>query len=212
MIKADEQRVSFIRPAYTKTRRREVSGYSTGFAALDAVLPDAGWPPASITELHIEREGIGELRLLAPFLAQLSRRLSWTAWIAPPYIPYAPALAALGIDLGRQLLIRSANRKDLLWTLEQTLSSGVCSAVLAWPENIAYHHLRRLQLAAQTGHSCGFLFRPAPAIKQPSAAALRLHITQRQNRLSIDILKCRGAVLPHCLNVPVRLVPDYVVA
>jgi hypothetical protein len=35
----------------------------TGFAELDEQLPGGGWPRGALTEILIEREGIGELRL-----------------------------------------------------------------------------------------------------------------------------------------------------
>ena len=35
----------------------------SGFAALDAALPGRGWPQGALTEVLLEREGIGELRL-----------------------------------------------------------------------------------------------------------------------------------------------------
>ena len=38
---------------------------------------------------------IGELQLVIPALAALSRE-RWILWLSPPYIPYAPALAASG--------------------------------------------------------------------------------------------------------------------
>ena len=73
------------------------AGVSTGFAALDAVLPGRGWPAGCLTELLPSHAGIGELRLLGSALAALARSGAGLAWIAPPYLPYAPALAAAGI-------------------------------------------------------------------------------------------------------------------
>ena len=76
-------------------------GVPTGFPALDAELPGGGWPAAALTEILPQHEGIGELRILGHALASLSARGRWLAWIAPPYLPYAPALQAAGIDLAR---------------------------------------------------------------------------------------------------------------
>ena len=41
-------------------------GESTGHAALDAVLPDGGWPRRALTELLLPAHGIGEFALLLP--------------------------------------------------------------------------------------------------------------------------------------------------
>ncbi|WP_176398985.1 damage-inducible protein [Pandoraea sp. PE-S2T-3] len=75
------------------------AGQPTGFAALDAELPGAGWPHGAVTELLSERPGIGEWRLLAPALRDLTQAGQPVMVIAPPMLPYAPALAGWGIDL-----------------------------------------------------------------------------------------------------------------
>ncbi len=84
----------------------ETAVLPSGFAALDAVLPGRGWPQAALTELLLEREGIGELRLTLPALARLQAQRRDVVWIAPPYRPYAPALAAAGLDLARLFIVR----------------------------------------------------------------------------------------------------------
>ena len=89
---------------------------SSGYRALDAILPGGGWPRAGLTEIVVERWGTGELQMIVPLLRQLSddghdeaaARHGWIAWIAPPYVPYAPALATAGIDVARLLLVHAA--------------------------------------------------------------------------------------------------------
>src|SRR5690606_2768600 len=78
----------------------------TGFAVLDELLPGGGWPRGALTEVLLSRQGIGELRLLTPALARQSQADGWLAWVAPPYVPYAAALAAAGIDLARLLVAK----------------------------------------------------------------------------------------------------------
>ena len=57
-------------------------------------------------ELLLPCAGIGELRLLMPALRALSNTQNrWLAWINPPFIPYAPALQAAGIESSKILLI-----------------------------------------------------------------------------------------------------------
>src|SRR5471032_44962 len=70
--------------------RTACPGIATGFAALDVELPGGGWPCAALTEILPQHEGIGELRILGPALAQLAAQGKFIAWIAPPYLPYAP--------------------------------------------------------------------------------------------------------------------------
>ena len=77
----------------------EPASVASGFPALDAVLPGGGWPRGALTEILLEREGIGEIRLTLPALARLQAEGHSVVWVAPPYRPYAPALLAAGLDL-----------------------------------------------------------------------------------------------------------------
>jgi hypothetical protein len=164
----------------------------TGFAALDELLPGGGWPRGALTELLLGRQGIGELRLLMPALARLSEADGWLAWVAPPYVPYAAALAAVGIDLKRLVVAKPLSEADAWWTAEQALRSGACGALLAWLRAADERRMRRLQLAAETGHSWGVLFRHARAAQDRSPAALRLLLEPAANGLAVTILKRRG--------------------
>lgn len=169
------------------------SGLATGVEALDSVLPLGGWPPSSLTELLIPVDGIGELRLLWPTLARLTRDGGRVVLVAPPYIPYAPAWHAAGIDLGRLQVIR-ADAKQAAWAAEQCLRSSACAAVLCWPWRADDRTLRRLQVAAETGQTPCFAFRPHTAAVNASPAALRITIDAVARQLRV--LKCRGALAP----------------
>jgi len=163
------------------------AGLPTGCGDLDAALPGGGWPRTGLTEILLERHGMGELELLMPALARLSREQRMIAWVAPPFIPYAPALALAGVDLERLLIVHATDLHDRLWSAEQALRSGSCSAVLLWAEP-ADSWLRRLQLAAETGAAWGVLFRTSRARNRSSHAALRLRVQSGR----LELLKCRG--------------------
>jgi len=173
----------------------------TGFPRLDAELPGGGWPTGSLAELLPSHEGIGELRILGPALARAGQRL---AWIAPPHLPYAPALAAAGIDLARVLIVKTRTAHDTLWAAEQALQSAACGAVLIWPSEVKYAALRRLQLAAERGGAMTILFRPPDAAREPSPAVLRLALHTAAGGLAVQILKRRGAVCERPVIVDLR--------
>ena len=179
-----------------ETARVAVPSIPTGFAQLDALLPGGGWPRGALTEILMEREGIGELSLLAPTLARLSRQDLWIAFVAPPHLPYAPALAAAGIDLAKIVMIRPEKGGDILWAMEQALRSGSCSAVLAWPPFLTEQAARRLQLAAEAGGCWGVYFSAAASRTALSPAALRLRLSPENERLKLAILKRRGGAVP----------------
>lgn len=164
----------------------------TGFAELDELLPGGGWPRGALTEILCAREGIGELRLLLPALSRASAQSGWLAWVAPPHVPYAPALAVAGVDLKHLLVAQPRTVADAWWTAEQALRSGACSAVLAWLRAPDERRMRRLQLAAETGRTWGVLFRPATAAQERSPAALRLRLEATAGGLAVHIIKRRG--------------------
>lgn len=174
------------------TTHGEAEGIATGYADLDALLPGGGWPRGALTEILCAQSGIGELSLLMPALARLSHEGRWLAWVSPPYLPYAPALAAHGVNLARMLLIRPKAASDGLWAVEQALRAGTCGAVLAWPAAGNLTQLRRLQLAAEAGNTWGVLFRPAQSAAHASPAAVRLRLEGGDDALRISVLKRRG--------------------
>jgi cell division inhibitor SulA/protein ImuA len=173
-----------------------------GFPGLDAELPGGGWPAGALTEILPAHEGIGELRLLGPALAGLSQCGLRLVWIAPPHLPYAPALAAAGIDIANLVLVRAASPKDTLWAAEQALASNACGAVLAWPRGAKYAELRRLQIAAEGGRAPAFLFRAPEAASEPSPAPLRIALETSDGGLAVHVVKRRGAPLARPILLP----------
>ena len=165
-------------------------GLPSGFAALDAELTGGGWPRAGLAEVLCDGVGFGEQRLLLPALARLcAEARRWLLWIDPPHTPYAPALAAAGIDPDRVLLVRATESGDAraaAWTLEQALESGACAAVLAWADErlLSMSVLRRLQLRARHSGTLAVLFRPLRARLSASAAELRLALTPSADAVS----------------------------
>ena len=170
----------------TSVARAEV--LPTGFRALDEHLPGGGWPRSGLIEILVSRYGVGELTLLLPALAALTRlpAARWCVWVAPPLEPFAPALAAQGVALERVLVVRGK-----LWAFEQSLSSGACDAVMGWLEPRA-KEIRRLQLAAERGRTLGVLFRPRQAALESSHAIVRLAVEPSSYGTRVSLLKSRG--------------------
>ena len=173
----------------------ETASIGTGFAELDAVLPGNGWPRAALTEILLEREGIGELRLTLPALARLQSAGRSIVWIAPPYRPYAPALVAAGLDLARLIVVHGASRNDALWAYEQALRAPECGAAFGWMPAHDERMLRRLQVAAREGRTWGVLWRRPGEQARAAVAPLRLALGPWQGRLAVRVLKRRGGEL-----------------
>lgn len=177
---------------------------STGYPLLDRELPGGGWPTGALTEILGGREGIGELQLVLPALAALSWAGKRVVWLAPPHLPYAPALAAAGVDLAHLAVVRAPGRRDALWAAEQVLRAGSCHALLAWFRKAGYDELRRLAVAAEASPAWVALFRPREAAAESSPACLRIALEPEGDALSARILKRRGAPAAAPLHLPVE--------
>ena len=173
----------------------ETEALPTGYPALDAVLPGGGWPSHSLAEVLLAREGIGEMRLLLPALARLTRAGQQVVWVAPPYRPYAPALAAAGVDLAKLVLVRCRDADEALWAFDQALRAPECGAAFAWLGERNDRVLRRLAVAAREGHTWGVLWRRPGQSAVASAAPLRLALAPQDGRLAVRVLKRRGGEL-----------------
>jgi cell division inhibitor SulA len=167
--------------------------HPTGYPALDASLPQAGWPSSALTEILLPCDGVGELALVFPSLARLTQAGQRLVLIAPPYRVHAPGWAHAGIALS-QLQVVQASARDALWATEQCLRSAACAAVLCWPRQADDRALRRLQVAAETGQCLGFAFRDARHARNPSPAALRVQLEAGTRQ--VRVLKCRGGLAP----------------
>lgn len=166
----------------------------TGWPMLDAALPARGWPEASLTEILLPADGIGELRLVLPTLARLTQGQRPVMLIAPPYRPCVMGWRQQGVNLQRVEIV-DADEKHVLWAAEQALRSGSCAAVLVWPQQADDRSLRRLQVAADTGRALAFVFRDRRYLTNASPAALRLELAAKPQS-SLWIRKCRGANAP----------------
>ena len=171
-------------------------GLATGFVELDRILPQRGWVGDGLNELLGNEQGAGEFSLLLPALAHLCSEGKGVLLANPPFLPYAPALAQAGILFAHLIVIRNADSDQLYWAAEQALRSKACGAVVLWSSETARPLpdllLRRLQLAAHTGASAGFLFRPRRAQEQPSPAPLRIAYAAAHGSLELTLQKCRG--------------------
>lgn len=170
---------------------------TTGFTSLNETLHDGGWPEAATSELLCEQTGIGELRLLLPALKQVQKQKSLVAFLAPPHLPYAPALSAAGLNPQQVLVVCPHSTREWLWCADQILRSGACGGLVSWglQTAIGNRDLRMLQQAAHHGDCWHALFRHTREARQASPSALRLELAsdqQHAGHLQIHVLKQRG--------------------
>ena len=176
----------------------------TGYEALDNEFPGGGWPVGGLAEAFCHAEGIGELQVVLPALASLTAAGHRIAWLAPPHLPYAPALRAAGVRLERLTVIHAPGRRDALWAAEQALRAASFHALLLWLPKATYAELRRLAVAAQAGPGFVLAFRPPEAACESSPAVLRLALEAREGQFTVHILKRRGLPLAAPFPLPIE--------
>jgi hypothetical protein len=168
----------------------------SGHGVLDRTLR-GGWPRGALTEIQGEPGG-PELALLLPALARLTRTGACVAFLAPPHVPYAPALAGAGVALAQVMVVAASAPQDAFWALEQTLRSGACAAAVGWFDALDARALRRLQLAAERGRACGF----ACVARAAEAAPVALRVSLRGVPGGVEIVVRKG---PRWAAAPVRV-------
>lgn len=172
----------------------------TGLPELDELLPGGGWPLGALLEIQSPCMGLGELRMLLPAMAKLSQAGRCIAWVEPPHQPYAPGLVQAGIALPQILVVECKETDDIPWALEKLLRNRHCGMALAWPQSLSDHQTRRLQLAAEQGHSLAVLF---PRRRGTSRhAALRIELRPTAQGLLLTLLKARGSLHQASLLLP----------
>jgi protein ImuA len=172
----------------------------TGDARLDAELPGGGWPVGALIEILQPEALHGEWRLVLPALARCGQGA--VVLVGAPHVPFAPALAAQGLQPDRLLWVQATAPAQRLWAAEQALSCAQVDAVLLWLTPALDAHgktprpqhaprqsvqgaprsdqLRRLQLVAAEHSKLLFVVRPLQDREVASAAILRLELRMPQ--------------------------------
>lgn len=161
----------------------QARGRLAALPALDRHLPGGGLEPGTLVEVLAER-GQGGLRLALRLAAGLQDAARRRALVVVDVrdeqgeVVYGPALAQVGLDLGRLVVLRP-RAADLLACLDEVLRStavGVVVAATRAPLPSTASH--RLRLAAREGGGVGLLLRPPAARTEVSGAALRLLVRE----------------------------------
>jgi hypothetical protein len=177
----------------------------TGYPVLSRELPGGGWPVGTLVDLLVQQAGIGEFRLLRPALTAFAG--GSIALVNAPHQPDGLGLHYIGLPVDRVMLVKVANTANALWSVEQILRAGTCSAVVFWAQHVKDSSLRRLHLAAQSTESLFVMVKPLATAQDSSPATLRLALRPTYDGLVIDIVKRRGPVLAGPISVTLQPTP-----
>jgi len=166
---------------------------STGFTALDAELPGAGWPCHSLTEILQPQPTVAEWRLLAPAMRLVVARGGNIVVVGLPNSPHLPGLKYAGLDERHLVWIQAETPAERLWVTEQLVKTNAAGLLVSWLPQARQEQIRRLQVCAQACDGPVFLCRPTAAQHEPSAAPLRVHLRFGLDwELHIHVLKRKG--------------------
>lgn len=166
---------------------------SSGRPEIDALLPGGGFPRGALTDLA-GGPASGKTALVLSALAVAMGRDRLAAFVDGRGELYPPAVLALGVDLGRLLVVRAPpgrgagegeSVRDALWAAEALLASGAFEAVaIDVPIGLAHARvaspwgiegmLRRLRAAAERGGTVGLWLGSAEGARVPAAVRLEL--------------------------------------
>lgn len=176
---------------------------ASGFSALDAELPGGGWPCQALSEILSPQPSVLEWRLVGPALRAVVAGGGQVVVVGPPKAPHLPGLHHCGVDAGHFVWIQADAPAERLWCTEQLIKSGTCGALMSWLPQARPEQIRRLQVCAQACQGPVFLFRPAAAQHESSAAPLRLVATIGLDwELHVQVLKRRGPPRDGIVRLP----------
>ena len=163
---------------------------STGYPQLDKQL-DGGFPMHGVIEVE-SQQGIGELRLLTPYLAQQnSQKLA--IFINPPGKICAEFFNDQNIPLENILVIQPQRDLDALWAAEQCLKSGACHSVLLWGADLEIHQTKHLQAASETGKCLQFHFKATSHNPLSLPVSLSMKLSSHAQGLKVEVTKRKGS-------------------
>ena len=160
-----------------------------GLATIDSHLPDGGLTRGALHEVVPAAEG--SIAAAFGFIAALLGRLSRACpllFVMPAYglRPYRShgrlhghGINALGLDPGRLILVETAQRKEMLWAMEEAVRSAAPAAVVGAIDTLDLKSSQRLHLTATEAGVPLLLIRPAPTL-DASAAATRWRVGTAQ--------------------------------
>jgi hypothetical protein len=171
---------------------------TTRSPAIDRLLPGRGWQRGTLVEWLIPWHGSGALGLTLALGRELAAAGGLIVVSDPLREFYPPAAAAFGYAPAQFVVLHPADAAEELWALDQALRCRGVACVWAHLARLGDHDFRRLQLAAETGGTVGFLSRPPQVRGQPSWSDVQLRIqpvaTGGNRRFQVQVVRVRGGV------------------
>ena len=165
--------------------------HRSGIEAFDEFL-GGGLPKGALSVLTGEL-GMGRLSLAAKACVHETQAGRPVAWIDGSRTLYPPALANMGVDLSRVLMVQKQSDK-IAYAAEQIIECGAFGLVVmtGFERRLNPVRTRRLQTAAECGKTCGLLVLEPKVAGRIQNAALKLKLSRHQGGITIDVEKDRS--------------------
>lgn len=173
--------------------------------ALDELIPAHIWAHGGIIEVISEQHDLSQLRLILPALERLAKNGRWLAWVGSPFRCTSESLQQLSTDPFKLLQVYPGKQTKHLSVLGKALSTGRCSAVMAWSKQHNDHELQQLKQAARKGNAIGILLsQQNPQQTQHTQADLQLTLQHTGQGLMINLKAPHllGQRCYHLVNTP----------
>ncbi len=183
-----------------------VSG--VGVLEIDGALPWGGLPPG----VHEIASPSGDAVGIAFAALLIGRRQGPVLWCRSRHTaltvgePYGPGMLELGLQPERLILVEAAKSADLLWAMEEGARRQGLAAVLGEGVQADLTCSRRLQLAAEAGHTLVILVSPSASQPASLSAMTRWHVAAAPSmteaggpglpRWKLELMRCRGGGQP----------------
>ena len=179
------------RSASERTRTPVVE---TGLAALDGLLPHGGVPSGGVSEVT-GPEGGGRLTVALLAAAAATRAGRLAAVVDAGGRLYPPAVAALGVRLGRLCVVRPPAGERAAWAAEQLARSGCFAVVVLDPlHRVTPVQAERLRRAATSGGTALIVVGRGEIGGWASLPSeVRLGVRPGGGGLAVTVLRARGA-------------------
>lgn len=171
---------------------------SSGFPALDTLLPGGGFTGGTLVEWIGAGQGGLTLALLIAARLTHGRAIA----VVGDRI-YPPAAAALGVPLERTIVVRPPDARMNFWAWEQSLRCEGIAVTLGRLREANEGVMRRLQQASAAGGGVGFVIRDKDCQTATMWADLRLRVRPVPEaeqpgwgegwRLRVEMLRVRGS-------------------
>ena len=150
-----------------------------GLGPVESAFPNRIFPTGAVHEFlsDTSEDAAATSGFMAGLLGKLMGQAGACLWISCKRTVFPPSLKIFGIEPDRVIFIDLANKKEVLWAVEEALKCEALSAVVGELNEISFTESRRLQLAVERSRVTGFLHRNNPRMVNTLACVSRWKIT-----------------------------------